>query len=130
MDANVLGSFYWNELRVRNIEETKTFYHKLLGWQYEALTMEDGDTPYFLCKTGGQVVAGMFEMNEQKGFTSDIPPHWLGYIQVANVDACLKIAKSEKSEIYFGPFDIPEVGRIAVLQDKGGAPIGIITPCR
>ncbi|WP_419797685.1 MAG: VOC family protein [Terasakiella sp.] len=128
MGANVHGSFYWNELRVRNIEETKAFYHKLLGWHYDEMKMEEGDDPYFLCKSGEQVVAGMFEMNEKNGFTPDVPPHWLGLIQVENVDACLEIAKSENSEIYFGPFDVPDVGRIVVLQDKGGAPIGLITP--
>jgi len=128
MSVNVHGSFSWNELRTRNMEETRAYYAKLLGWSFEEAPMEGEEPPYYLCKAGDQVVAGMMEMSEKSGFPDEVPAHWLAYIQVDDVDQCLQLAKSENSEIYFGPVDIPGVGRIAVMQDKAGAPIGLVTP--
>ncbi len=127
MGANVSGSFHWNELRVRDVEKTKQFYADVIGWTYEEMPMEQGGT-YCICKSGDQMVAGLFEMNQESGFPDDVPPHWLGYIQVDDVDHCLDVAKGNGSEVFFGPMDVPEVGRFAVLSDAEGAAIGLITP--
>jgi predicted enzyme related to lactoylglutathione lyase len=58
----------------------------------------------------------------------DVPEHWLSYIAVDNVDERYKKALAAGAEEGRAPFDIPNVGRIAILQQPGGAMIGWITP--
>jgi predicted enzyme related to lactoylglutathione lyase len=58
----------------------------------------------------------------------DVPEHWLSYIAVDNVDERYKKALAAGAKEGRAPFDIPNVGRIAILQQPGGAMIGWITP--
>ena len=55
----------------------------------------------------------------------DVPEHWLSYIAV---DERYKKALAAGAKEGRAPFDIPNVGRIAILQQPGGAMIGWITP--
>jgi predicted enzyme related to lactoylglutathione lyase len=49
------------------------------------------------------------------------PPHWLPYINTPDVDATVRQANQLGAKTLFGPHDIPNVGRFAVLQDPQGA---------
>ena len=49
------------------------------------------------------------------------PPHWMGNVQVANVDATVALAKKLGGKIYKEPSDIPTVGRFAIIADPQGA---------
>ena len=56
-----------------------------------------------------------------------MPPAWLSYVTVDNADSTAKQAEKLGGKIVVPPRDIPEVGRIAVIQDPQGAAIAIIT---
>ena len=57
----------------------------------------------------------------------DIPSHWMSYVHVADVDAAVaKVAKAG-GEVLKPCFDVPGVGRIAIVEDPTGAVIGIMT---
>ena len=130
MVGNMHGVFHWNELRARDVEKAKKYYSDLLGWTYEEVKMEEDNSLYYLCKSGDQIVAGMFQMSEAAGFPPDVPSNWLPYIEVDDIDKRLEIAKSEGSEIFFGPMDVKDVGRFAVVLDGAGAVVGLITPVK
>ena len=36
------GSFYWNELMTRDVEQTKKFYGSSIGWAFDAMPMPNG----------------------------------------------------------------------------------------
>jgi predicted enzyme related to lactoylglutathione lyase len=57
-----------------------------------------------------------------------VPENWLSYLAVDNVDARLKAAKAAGAKVMREPFDVPTVGRIAIMQAPGGATIAWITP--
>jgi predicted enzyme related to lactoylglutathione lyase len=119
------GTFYWNELLARNVEGAKKFYSDTLGWSYDAMPMPGGAT-YWVAKMGDQPVGGLFDINgpEYKG----VPESWMSYIAVDNVDARLKKAVAAGAKVMKEPFDVPGVGRIAVLLEPGGAGVGWMTP--
>jgi uncharacterized protein len=50
-----------------------------------------------------------------------VPPHWIGYIAVNDVDAYAKKIADAGGVIHKAPDDIPGVGRFAVAADPGGA---------
>ncbi len=53
------------------------------------------------------------------------PPHWLGYVAVADVDAATEKAARLGASVKIPPTDIPEVGRFSVIADPQGAVLSI-----
>ena len=119
------GTFYWNELLARNIEGAKKFYSDTLGWSYDAMPMPGGGT-YWVAKMDDQPVGGLFDITGPE--FKDVPESWMSYIAVDDVDARLKKAVAAGAKVMKEPFDVPGVGRIAVLLEPGGAGIGWMTP--
>jgi predicted enzyme related to lactoylglutathione lyase len=120
------GQFHWNELMTWSVDKAKSFYADTLGWQYEAFPMPQGGE-YTVCKAGDEPAGGILEMKPGTGFDG-MPDHWFAYITVDDIDARLTKVKDAGGEIMRAPYDVPNVGRIAVVKDKAGASIGWITP--
>ena len=118
------GNFYWNELMTRNVERDKKFYAEALGWKFEGMPMPDGT--YWVAKIGGQPVGGLFDISAPQ--FGPVPEMWMSYIAVDDVDARVKKAQSLGATLMKPIFDVPGVGRIAVLREPGGAGIGWMTP--
>jgi uncharacterized protein len=118
------GQFHWNELMTRDPEKAKAFYSRSIGWEFEPMPMTDGT--YWIAKVGDQPVGGIFPM--VGGDFDGMPDQWMAYLAVDDVDARLKKATAAGAKVMREPFDVPGVGRIALLQEPGGAAIGWITP--
>ena len=117
------GHFYWNELMTRNAERDKKFYGATVGWTFEAMPMPDGT--YWVAKAGDKMAGGIFDT---KTLGMEIPEHWLSYLSVDDVDKRVARAKKAGATILREPFDVPGVGRIAILKEPAGAVIGWMTP--
>lgn len=118
------GSFYWNELMTHDAEKAKAFYAKTIGWTFEAQPMPNGT--YWLAKMDDTPEAGIFPLKgpDFEGASEQ----WFSYIAVDDVDARVKQAEQAGARVERPPFDVPGVGRIAILQEPGGAMIGWMTP--
>ncbi|HEX8826501.1 MAG TPA: hypothetical protein VF778_00145, partial [Xanthobacteraceae bacterium] len=57
-----------------------------------------------------------------------VPEGWMSYIAVDDVDARVKKAVAAGATVMKPAFDVPEVGRIVILREPGGAGIGWMTP--
>jgi uncharacterized protein len=120
------GQFYWNELMTRDVERAKTFYGSALGWTFEAMPMPDG--AYWIAKTDDRPVGGLFPLSSPQ--YDGVPETWMSYIAVDEVDARVKKAQAAGAKLMKPIFDVPGVGRIAVLTEPGGASIGWMTPAK
>jgi uncharacterized protein len=118
------GNFYWNELMTRDVEKAKKFYADTIGWTFDAMPMSNGT--YWVAKLGDQPVAGIFPLNGPD--FDGVPESWMAYLAVDDIDARLKKATAAGAKIMRPPFEVPGVGRIAILQEPGGAGIGWMTP--
>lgn len=118
------GAFYWNELMTWDVSKAKTFYEDTLGWTFEAMEMPDGT--YWVIKDGDKPLGGMFELKKPK--FEGVGEQWMSYIAVDDIDARVEKAKKAGAVVKQPPFDVPGVGRIAMLEEPGGAGIGWITP--
>ena len=118
------GHFYWNELMTRDVERDKKFYSAALGWSFDAMPMPDGT--YWVANIGGEPVGGLFSIAAPQ--FAGVSEGWMAYIAVDNVDARVKAAQSLGATLMKPIFDVPGVGRIAVLREPGGAGIGWMTP--
>jgi hypothetical protein len=57
--------------------------------------------------------------------TPNVPPHWLAYVAVSDVDASCKKARDLGAKVVMEPMDIPKVGKFGVIQDPTGATIAL-----
>lgn len=119
------GHFIWNELTTRNAEAAVHFYKATLGWTFEAMPMEGGGT-YYTARDGEAYVAGIFTM--EGAYFEGVPEHWFSYIEVDDVDRRAALFAEAGGCVARAPWDIPNVGRIAVVQDAGGAYVGLMKP--
>lgn len=127
------GTFCWNELLTNDPDRAKAFYGEVLGWTFTAVDLEDTSQPakpggkaYILCRTGDQTAGGMLKLEGPQ--LAGIAPQWVSYIKVANVDAVVAKVAGAGGRVKMAPFDVPSVGRIAVISDPSGAPFCVMTP--
>ena len=117
------GTFCWNELSTNNVEAAKNFYTGLLGW-----TLHDSKSAgmnYIEIEAAGQRIGGMYQQSPETG--GPMPPNWMAYVAVDDVDAAVARVADLGGQVRFGPMDIPNVGRFAVISDPAGAVFSIIT---
>jgi predicted enzyme related to lactoylglutathione lyase len=119
------GSFHWNELRTRNAERAMAFYRDTVGWRFECSSTPDG-RDYWVAFHGEACVAGLFPLSSPE--FDGVPESWMSFLAVDDVDA--RVAKAEKAgaKLVMPIFDVPHVGRIAMLLEPSGAGIGWMTP--
>ena len=58
----------------------------------------------------------------------EVPEGWMPYLAVDDVDARAKKATAAGATLMRPLFDIPGIGRIAILREPGGAGVGWMTP--
>jgi uncharacterized protein len=114
------GTFVWNELASTEPEAAMAFYAATLGWTFEEFPLPEGR--YWVARLGERLVAGIGGLETSAIATTT--SHWFAFIQVDDVDARIAAARAQGAAILRAPHDVPEVGRVAVLQDPTGAPIG------
>jgi uncharacterized protein len=120
------GTFYWNELMTRDVEGAKKFYADTLGWSYDAMPMPGGGGTYWLATMDGEPVGGILDISAPE--YGPVPESWMSYIAVDDVDARVAKAVKAGAKLMKPVFDVPGVGRIAILMQPDGAGIGWMTP--
>ena len=119
------GEICWRELNSQNSAAAKEFYQELFGWQSEQSKV--ADVGYDEIHVDGKAVGGFMQINEQWGEDwQNIPAHWMTYVSVDNCDDTAEKVKENGGNVCVPPFDIPKVGRIAVINDPSGANFSII----
>ena len=113
------GSFCWPELATTDAEGAKKFYTTLFNWSFED-SPAGPDMIYTMLKKKGKSVGALYKLDaQQKG----VPPHWNVYVAVASADAAAKKAKELGGKVLMEPFDVMDVGRMAIIEDQQGARI-------
>jgi predicted enzyme related to lactoylglutathione lyase len=129
MPAN--GAFCWNELATTDLDAAQNFYKALLGWEIKEGGAPGGGMRYNEIVVGGQHVGGIYQMGaECEGGESggpQMPPHWMAYVAVDDVDASAAKVVELGGTVRVGPMDIPNVGRFCVITDPTGAGLSLIT---
>ena len=127
------GTVWWTELNTHHPEKAKTFYTGLFGWQAHTSAMADmsrppkpGEPGYTTFMRDGKPAFGCFHMEGE--MFKHAPDHWFTYFHVADVDASARAVVSGGGKIIRPAWDIPNVGRIAIVQDVNGGTFGLGKP--
>ena len=123
--AQVAGTLCWADLSTPDPKRAGDFYSGLFGWHIDA--GENDKSGYLHIKNGEQFIGGVPPAaHRQPG----IPPHWLAYFQVDDVDATVGKAKQMGAKVYLEPMSMEGVGRFAVIADPQGATFAVFKSAR
>ena len=118
------ATFVWNELITTDVEAAKRFFASTVGWTFNSVATPSG--PYWLAWSGETMVGGI--MSRDLVHEASVPSHWFTYLQVDDVDRRAAEVEANGGTLIRAPFDVPELGRVAVVADPSGAVLGIMTP--
>jgi len=116
------GTFSWTDLGTTDPQEAKRFYGELFGWEAQDMPAGEGMT-YTMLRKDGLEVAALYGMQEQ-----DAPPSWLSYVTVTSADETAEKARELGATLISEPFDVMEVGRMAVIRDPQGGVFAVWQP--
>lgn len=129
------GKIVWSELMTRNIEKSIEYYERLAGWRFDKVPLSKGGAEYekasgdaeyyYLAKRGRMPVAGMMDMSGMHELRG-IPAHWMTYVGVADIEKAVADIKALGGSVKRDIFSVPNMGRIAILQDPDGAVFGVM----
>jgi len=116
------GAFSWSELMTTDPVGARAFYSKLFGWATKDMAMPNGT--YTAFQVGDTSVGGMMKIPTE---AAGMPPMWGVYVTVKDVDATASQAVALGGKVVMPAWDVPGVGRMAVIQDSQGATLSVIT---
>ncbi len=121
------GEFCWLELGTRDVPGSKAFYKAVAGIEHRDDPMPgEGDEKYTTLMSDGKQIGGCYAMVGDH--FEGVPPHWLAYIYVDDVDAAVEAVKAGGGTVAADVMDIPGICRMAVAQDPQGATFGLFHP--
>jgi predicted enzyme related to lactoylglutathione lyase len=115
--VNAVGGLAMNELDTRDMDGAARFYRAVFGWEVRPIEVE-GTVVYGSVTLGGRLVAGMLPMGD--AFPPQVPPSWVPYFGVEDVEASGSRAVELGGQKVMGPRVVPG-GRFTVLRDPHGA---------
>jgi predicted enzyme related to lactoylglutathione lyase len=118
-----LGHFVWDELYVKDPAAAATFYGKIFGWSGK--TGKDDPMQYWHWQSAGKDIGGMMALP-----APEVPPHWLGYLAVSDVDASTAKVTSLGGSIIMGAMEIDKVGKFSIAKDPSGAAFALFRSAR
>jgi len=114
------GTFCWADLATTEPDTAKSFYQHVFGWEAEDLPTAAGE-PYTMLRKGDRDVAGL------GGLAPGMAPRprWQSYLAVLDVNASTARAEALGGRVLMAPADVMGLGRMALVQDPGGAAVGL-----
>jgi uncharacterized protein len=112
--TTTVGRFVWHEQVSSDPKQAQDFYTTLFGWDTELF--KPGEMDYTMISSDGKTHGGF-----GKAMEGAPPPHWLGHVRVEDVDETVEKAKQAGGKLAAGPFDMEDVGRMAIIGDPQGA---------
>src|SRR5437588_2153617 len=119
VEKHLPGDFCWIELATTDQTAAKSFYAELFGWAASDLPMGPNDF-YTTFKIAGRDVGATYTLRAEQR-EQGIPAHWNIYVAVENADGAAGRATALGAKVLAAPFDVFDIGRMAVLQDPTGA---------
>ena len=120
--AEAPGTVCWADLNTQDVPKGTEFYGKVLGWKWEA--SEHDHSGYLHIKNGDEMIGGAPPSHM---LPPNVPPHWMLYFLVSDVDASTRKLAELGGKVFMGPMDIPNAGRFSIVTDPQGAAFALFT---
>jgi len=115
----------WVDTIQPDLEAATHFYGGLMGWTLEGGLPVDGHWSHYVARVHDDEVAGIAPLPP---LVPDVPASWVTQVRVDSIVDSVKIAESAGATVVLEFFDAAPAGRMAVLEDPGGAVISLWEP--
>ena len=114
----------WNELVTPDVAAATAFYADVLGVTWSDASMPGFD--YTVLQTAdGEQWGGAYAPGDDM---PPMPPHWNTYFAVEDVDTAVAKATELGGKTFAPAFDVPTVGRMAMVADPQGGMFWLMKP--
>lgn len=117
-----IGAITWMDLTVPEAASIRDFYQEVIGWKTSDVSMGDYDDYCMISPEDNVVRTGVCH---GRGANQGMPPAWIMYVNVADLDASMKAAQDRGGEIVHGPRKMGEKARYCIIKDPAGAYCGL-----
>jgi uncharacterized protein len=126
--ASPHGHLLWYELVTPEPAGARTFYAAVAGWDIAAEATGPAGTDYrMITRADGGNAGGVLGLSDEMQ-AHGARPMWLMYVGVDDVDAAVASVEGKGGKTWMPPYDIPQVGRAALVSDPQGAPFYVMKP--
>jgi hypothetical protein len=119
-----VGEILWQDLTIPNAIEIRDFYREVIGWNCVPEDMGGYDDFHMVVSPSGTSVAGICHA---RGVNADLPPVWLIYIAVEDVDASAQLCEDLGGQVVVQPRYMGNA-RFCVIRDPAGAICALYQP--
>ena len=112
------GKIAWTDLTVPDADGLRDFYSRVVGWRSDPVSMGDYSDFNMIPPGSDEPAAGICHA---RGTNEDLPPVWLVYIVVADLEKSLSACMDGGGEILMGPKGMGPGSSYAVIRDPAGA---------
>ena len=117
----------WRERLCADASAMRRFYASVLNWAFadehaENFAWGEGKGVYGLISTNDGIQGGITEV--QAGY----PTGWFSYVRTNDVDTIVGRVEQASGRVVRAPFDVPGIGRNAIVALPGGASFGLTQP--
>jgi predicted enzyme related to lactoylglutathione lyase len=111
-------SILWHDITVDNADKLSEFYSKVVGWTIEPLSMGDYNDYVMKNSITGAGTAGVCHA---RGVNQGLPPQWLAYVKVQDMEASLENCTRLGGKIIGERRNMGDQGEFCLIQDPAGA---------
>jgi uncharacterized protein len=119
-----VGTIGWHDLTVPNADEVRTFYEAVVGWTSSPVSMGDYSDFNMTPPASDRPAAGICHA---RGGNADVPPQWMLYFVVADLDASVRACASRGGQVISGP-RAAGGSKYCVIKDPAGAVCALYQP--
>lgn len=119
------GTIAWTDLSVPDAENLQSFYSRVVGWRSEPVAMGDYADFNMIPAGSENPVAGICHA---RGVNAKLPPVWLIYIVVDDLEESLAACREGGGEVLVGPKAMGPTSAYAIIQDPAGAVSALYQP--
>lgn len=122
--ADDVGKIGWIDMTVADATEMRDFYANVVGLKPDDVSMGDYCDYNMTMPGSGEAVAGICHA---RGSNADLPPGWLIYFVVEDVDASARACEDGGGSIVVSVRGLAG-GRFCVIRDPNGAVAALYQP--
>lgn len=115
------GEWIWSSLLAQDPDREATFYQTLFRYDLYDLPKEDGASHVIL--SSDEFARASVNPLPSGGHRR---PHWLNFVRVVSADDAAAKAVSLGGKVLVQPFEDRHGGKVAVIADPAGAPVGVM----
>jgi hypothetical protein len=125
-DANTQapGTLGWMDLTVDDAEGVRDFYKEVVGFSHSDVPMGEYSDFCMNPPAGGDPTCGVCHA---RGSNDDLPPVWIPYFIVEDIDKGIAACTAKGGSIVAGPKSMGQA-RYCIIKDPAGAVCAIYQP--